>query len=87
MTTIIEGEQATRKAALLTQRMACKLEALGMQHSSGRSMLAHVKRTYGVKGKTKLDTYRAFYVYVEKEVFGVDMEPGDVPDPHKRRQR
>lgn len=34
----------------LAQYHACKLQLLGMRHSSGRSIIAHVKRTYGFKG-------------------------------------
>lgn len=34
----------------LTQRGAIRLEGKGLRHSSGRSVLAHVKRTYGLKG-------------------------------------
>ena len=38
---------------LLAQYHACKLQLLGMRHSSGRSIIAHVKRTYGFKGKNE----------------------------------
>ncbi len=35
---------------MLAQRSALKLEILGLRHSSGRSIYAHIKRTYGLKG-------------------------------------
>ena len=35
---------------LCSQISAIKLEALGMRHSSGRSVTAHCKRVYGLKG-------------------------------------
>jgi len=35
---------------LCSQISAIKLEARGMRHSSGRSVTAHVKRIYGLKG-------------------------------------
>ena len=36
---------------MLVQRQAMRLELLGMKHSSGRSIIAHVKKHYGLKGK------------------------------------
>ena len=35
---------------LCSQISAVKLEARGMRHSSGRSVTAHCKRIYGLKG-------------------------------------
>ena len=35
---------------LCSQIAAIKLEARGMRHSSGRSVTAHCKRQYGLKG-------------------------------------
>ena len=35
---------------LCSQISAIKLEARGLRHSSGRSVTAHVKRIYGLKG-------------------------------------
>lgn len=34
----------------LAQYHACKLHLLGLRHSSGRSIIAHVKRIYGFTG-------------------------------------
>ena len=35
---------------ILVQRGALRLEVAGMRHSSGRSVYAYVKQTYGFKG-------------------------------------
>ena len=37
----------------LAQYHACKLQLLGMTHSSGRSIIAHVKKVYGFKGNNQ----------------------------------
>lgn len=37
----------------LAQYHACKLQLLGLKHSSGKSIIAHVKRTYGLKGNNE----------------------------------
>jgi hypothetical protein len=37
----------------LAQYHACKLHLKGMRHSSGRSIIAHVKRIYGYKGNNE----------------------------------
>lgn len=46
-----------------TQLAALKLEILGMKHSSGRSIYAHIKRTYGFKGN-KQRVYDQFSAYI-----------------------
>jgi hypothetical protein len=54
MTTIIlDGEKATRAFQKLAQYHACKLQLLGMRHSSGQSIIEHVKATYDLKGTNK----------------------------------
>lgn len=35
---------------MLAQRSALKLEMKGLRHSSGRSVYAHIKRTYHLQG-------------------------------------
>jgi hypothetical protein len=45
-----EGIAAYHK---LAQYHACKLQLAGMTHSSGRSVIAHVKKLYGFKGKNE----------------------------------
>lgn len=35
---------------MLSQYHACKLHAIGLKHSSGRSIIKHVKQQYGLKG-------------------------------------
>lgn len=49
-----------------TQLAALKLEILGMRHSSGRSIYAHIKKTYGIKG-TKQRVYEQFAAYIEQK--------------------
>ena len=35
---------------MLAQKYTLKLEIKGMKHSSGRSVYAHIKKTYGLRG-------------------------------------
>lgn len=49
-TTVFSGANATRVYQLIAQRSAMKLEIRGMHHSSGRSVIAMVKRDYGFTG-------------------------------------
>jgi hypothetical protein len=37
----------------LAQYHACKLQLLGLKHSSGRSIIAHIKKTYGLNGNNE----------------------------------
>lgn len=48
--TVISDELGIKLFHMTAQYHAVKLEGLGIGHSSGRSVLAHVKRTYGLKG-------------------------------------
>jgi hypothetical protein len=48
--TVIDTPEGINAYHLLAQRGALKLEIRGMHHSSGRSISAHLKRTYGFKG-------------------------------------
>lgn len=50
MTVIITDPKGIQRFHMLSQYHAAKLEGLGMRHSSGRSVTAHIKRTYGLKG-------------------------------------
>lgn len=59
-------EIVARFMMLRTQLAALKLEKLGLKHSSGRSMYAHIKRTYGFKGNRER-VYTQFAEYVEKQ--------------------
>lgn len=47
---VIDTPDGINAYHLLAQRGAMKLEILGMKHSSGRSICAHVKRTHGFTG-------------------------------------
>lgn len=47
---IADTPEGIRMYFLLAWRGAIRLEAVGMKHSSGRSVTAHVKRVLGIKG-------------------------------------
>jgi hypothetical protein len=47
---VISDPKGISRYHMLSQYHAAKLEGLGMKHSSGRSILAHIKKTYGYKG-------------------------------------
>ena len=47
---IITDPKGIQRFHMLSQYHAAKLEGLGMRHSSGRSVTAHIKKTYGLKG-------------------------------------
>jgi hypothetical protein len=49
-----------------TQLGALKLEIKGLRHSSGRSVYAHIKRTYGLKGN-KQRVYDQFKELVDAQ--------------------
>jgi hypothetical protein len=46
---VITG-QGIQRFQMLSQYHAAKLEGLGLKHSSGKSVTAHIKRTYKLKG-------------------------------------
>lgn len=50
---VLSGPVQTEAGQFLQQKAALKLEVLGMRHSSGRSVYAHIKRVYGLKGNRK----------------------------------
>lgn len=47
---IITGANRTRIAQMIAQKHAMILEGKGLKHSSGKSVTAHVKRLYGLRG-------------------------------------
>ena len=49
-TIVISTPEGIKRFHMLSQYHAAKLEGLGMKHSSGRSVTAHIKRTYSLKG-------------------------------------
>lgn len=61
MTIVLDNPNAINAFHLLSQYHACKLQLLGMRHSSGRSIIAHVKRTHGFKGNNQavVDQFKA----------------------------
>ena len=50
MSTVVDTPEGIKMYYLLAWRGAIKLEALGVKHSSGRSVTAHVKKVLGIKG-------------------------------------
>lgn len=46
----LDTPDAVQAYHMLVQYHALKLEIMGMKHSSGRSVYAHIKRTYNLKG-------------------------------------
>ena len=50
---------------MLAQKQALKLEKIGLKHSSGKSIYAHIKRTYGLRG-SKESVYTQFCELCEK---------------------
>lgn len=85
--TVIAGRENVDKARLLTLRQAAKLEVAGLRHSSGKSVIALIKREFGIKLKTKIAVYRAFYVYVEDVVFGNKNAEPDMDENGRRIRR
>lgn len=51
--TVIDTPEGISAFHKLAQYHAAKLQLLGMKHSSGRSIIAHIKKTYGLKGNNK----------------------------------
>ena len=65
---VLTGEEKIRCFQMRQQLNALYMEILGMKHSSGRSINAHIKRTHGIKGRKKTDVYKAFHALIlEKE--------------------
>jgi hypothetical protein len=65
-TIVAKGPQQTAVFAMIAQKHALKLEILGMRHSSGRSVYAHIKRTYGLSG-SKQKVLEQFTELIERE--------------------
>lgn len=61
---ILDTPEAIRWYHMRAQLGAAKLELLGMKHSSGRSVIKHIKDTYGLKG-SKQSVYDQFKEMVE----------------------
>ena len=47
---VISTPEGIKRFHMLSQYHAARLEGMGMKHSSGRSVTAHIKNTYGLKG-------------------------------------
>lgn len=66
MTQVIDTPEGIAAFQMLAQYHACKLQLLGLKHSSGRSIIAHVKRTYGFKG-TNASVVAQFKAKLERD--------------------
>ena len=51
MSVVLDTPSKIEAYRLLVLKAAMKLELVGMRHSSGKSVCADVKRTYGFKAK------------------------------------
>lgn len=50
---------------MLEQKHALRMEIAGYGHSSGRSVCAHIKRTYGITARKKVDVLAEFTKMIE----------------------
>lgn len=53
MSIVIDTPDGIAMFHYLTQYHACKLQLLGLHHHTRRSIIAHVKRTYGFTGRNE----------------------------------
>lgn len=51
---------------MLAQKHALRMEIAGFKHSSGRSVCAHIKRTYGITARKKVDVLAEFTALIEE---------------------
>ncbi len=70
----VVGEAGTRMFQLLQWKYALKLEMIGLRHSSGRSVYAHVKRQLGFKGN-KASVLTQLCAYIEERMPPKGAEP------------
>lgn len=49
----LDNPKDIRAFNMLAQYHAAKLQLAGLQHSSGRSIIQHIRKTYGIKGNNK----------------------------------
>lgn len=49
-TIVLDQPEQIQAYQLLSQRAAMRLELIGLRHSSGRSVIQHIKGIYGFKG-------------------------------------
>lgn len=62
---------------MLSQRAALKLEIKGFTFRGGRSVSAHIKRTYGITARRKFEVYEQFTAQINAR-FGTDLPTDDV---------
>jgi hypothetical protein len=66
--TVLDTPEQIEAFHLLAQYHACKLQLLGMKHSSGRSIIAHVKKEHGFKGTNQQVVEQFKSLLVEKGI-------------------
>lgn len=52
---------------MLAQKHALRLEIAGLKHSSGKSVCAHIKRTYGITARSKKEVLAQFTAMIEEK--------------------
>lgn len=50
---ILDNEKDIAAFQMLAQYHAARLQLLGLKHSSGRSIIQHIRKTYGIKGNNE----------------------------------
>lgn len=63
---VLDTPEGIKWYLMRAQLGAAKLELLGMRHSSGRSVLAQIKRNYKFKGNRQ-SVYDQFAVLVQEQ--------------------
>ena len=58
---IIDNKEKIVLLHMRAQLSALGLEIKGLRHSSGRSISAFIKQSYGIKKTRKKDVYKAFH--------------------------
>lgn len=66
MTIVIDTPDGIMHFHMLAQKHALQMEIMGMRHSSGRSVCAHIKRTYGIDYRRKKDVLAEFTALIDR---------------------
>jgi hypothetical protein len=75
MSILLTGN-GVRFAHLAAQLGACKLQLKGMRHSSGRSVIAHCKREYNLRGTNEF-VVEQLQAMVDGAIAGKELERGE----------
>jgi hypothetical protein len=68
MSIMLDDPDAIMAYHMLAQYHAAKLELLGMKHSSGRSIIAHIRKTYGLKGNKESVVEQFNQILIDKGI-------------------